>query len=410
MLPERDARAEDRHRLPSQHDDQRGRRRRPGGVAVRGARRSRRTRPRPSGSARRSAAPSATTTSTTRSPRRTTTGCSRSSPTRLRGRTFGDGTRYAEAQLDLATPEQEQARKELQAEIDALKRTEDADAGAARGAGALGAGDPHGRQRAWTPLTVATARGHQRRRRCTPQPDGSVLASGPNPELTTYTVTVETPVARHHRRAARGAARPVAAEGRSGPRRLRALPHHRSPGSRSRAVRPRREPPAVRHRSSHSASRRRSTTPRRRSSRRTCSRRTPAFARGSSGAWTIDAMRETTRLPRQAVLIPETPFGFAAARGSRSASIISTARSARASDVSASPLTTAADPLAGAERAGAAARDRADAARRPRSKADADDLASYFRSTTPSLKPTRDAIAAARKQLTAICRFRRRWS
>ena len=41
MLPDADRRPEDRHRLPSQHDDQRRGRRRSRGVAVRSARRSR---------------------------------------------------------------------------------------------------------------------------------------------------------------------------------------------------------------------------------------------------------------------------------------------------------------------------------------------------------------------------------
>ena len=37
-------------------------------------------------------------------------------------RTFGDGTRYSEARLDLATPEQELARKRVQADIDRLEQ------------------------------------------------------------------------------------------------------------------------------------------------------------------------------------------------------------------------------------------------------------------------------------------------
>ena len=37
-------------------------------------------------------------------------------------RSFGDGTRFFEARLDLATPEQEKARAQVQAEIDRLEK------------------------------------------------------------------------------------------------------------------------------------------------------------------------------------------------------------------------------------------------------------------------------------------------
>ncbi len=65
---------EDRHRVPSQRDDQRGGRHRSGRVRVRGARRSRQHDRHRLARHRRSAAPSATTTSTTPSRRRTTSG------------------------------------------------------------------------------------------------------------------------------------------------------------------------------------------------------------------------------------------------------------------------------------------------------------------------------------------------
>ena len=82
MLPNATHRAEDRHRLPPQRDDQRGGRRRSRRVDVRGARRSRQHDGDGLARPRRWRAPSATTTSTIRSARRTTSGCSRSSPTR----------------------------------------------------------------------------------------------------------------------------------------------------------------------------------------------------------------------------------------------------------------------------------------------------------------------------------------
>ena len=189
------------------------------------------TRRRRSGSARRSAARSATTTSTIRSARRTTSGSWRSSPTpSTTSRTFGDGTRYFEPTLDLrrrsrrrrarsSRPRSRGWSSELKATTPAL----------ARGAGGMG--------------NVAARRGGSvdacwRRRASratdgvvlTTQPDGSVLASGPNPQLTiVHRRRSTTTLQRHHRPAAGGAARSVAAARRARPRRLRPLPHDRHP-------------------------------------------------------------------------------------------------------------------------------------------------------------------------------------
>ena len=60
-------------------------------------------------------------------------------------RTFGDGTRYFEPALDLATPDQEAARQELQARVDQLdQELKSGDAGGPRGAGAVGGIDSRG--------------------------------------------------------------------------------------------------------------------------------------------------------------------------------------------------------------------------------------------------------------------------
>ena len=108
-------------------------------------------------------------------------------------RTFGDGTRFFERRLDLATPEQEGARKELQAEIDRLDRELKTATPALRQAQADWESAVRSAERAWTPLvpeTVSATNGVT----LTPQSDGSLLASGPNPALTTYTVTAVTPL------------------------------------------------------------------------------------------------------------------------------------------------------------------------------------------------------------------------
>ena len=122
MLPGATQGTESRDRLPSQHDVQRGGRRRQRRGSFRGARRSGEHDRLRFGWGARSAAPSATTTSTIRSRKRNTTSSWRSSRTR-RGipQLPRHRTKFKEPELDLATPEQEQARKKWKAEIDALE-------------------------------------------------------------------------------------------------------------------------------------------------------------------------------------------------------------------------------------------------------------------------------------------------
>ena len=63
-------------------------------------------------------------------------------------RTFGDGTRYFERRLDLATPEQEQcAQRAAGRDRSARSRPEDRNAGAATGASGLGVSGPARRAR-----------------------------------------------------------------------------------------------------------------------------------------------------------------------------------------------------------------------------------------------------------------------
>ena len=68
-----------------------------------------------------------------------------------------------------------------------------------------------------------------------------------------------------------------------------------------------------------------------------------------SGAWTITAIRDTTRAARHAVLVPETPFGFAA--GTRITVRIEHLDGTIGQGLGRFrlALTTAADPLIGAD-------------------------------------------------------------
>ena len=106
-------------------------------------------------------------------------------------RTFGDGTRYFEPTLDLATAEQETARKNQQAEIDRLEQELKAVTPAVRDAQAKWEESMRSADTGWTRL-VPDAASATNGVVLKVLPDGSVLASGENPKLTSYTLTGTT--------------------------------------------------------------------------------------------------------------------------------------------------------------------------------------------------------------------------
>ena len=144
------------------------------------------------------------------------------------------------------------------------------------------------------------------------------------------------------------------------------------------------------------------TTPRIRSSRRTSSRRNSGSTSRKGGSWAINAMRDAgthaaTRGPRRRDALRLSRRHAHHASGS----ITSTEPSARAS--AASACRPRRRPI---RSSGASFRARlrpvlAQPARE-RSDAQSEDLAAFFRSTAPSLKPARDALAAARKALADL--------
>jgi hypothetical protein len=326
-------------------------------------------------------------------------------------RTFGDGTRYFETRLDLASPDQERARKELQTEIDALDRTLNTATPELRQAQARWEQAFRTAERAWTPLTpdrVSATNGVT----LTTGPDGSVLASGPNPSLTTYTISAVTPrsasapsaTARPRRRIGEGGAiTGLRLEAlldpslpKSGPGRD-AYGHFRVTGVQVDVA------PAT------GAAARTERLP-----LRTMKVDDAAIAfkpddllvegaahTRKSGAWTITAIRDTRRVPRHGVLVPDKPFGFAA--GTRITVRIDHLDGTIGQGLGRFRLafTTAADPLAGAD-VPARLRPALMQAAAERRKADADDLTTYFLSSTPLLAPTREAITAARKKLVDL--------
>jgi Protein of unknown function (DUF1553)/Protein of unknown function (DUF1549)/Planctomycete cytochrome C len=311
-------------------------------------------------------------------------------------RTFGDGTRYFEARLDLATPEQEQARKRVQADIDRLELELKTVTPTLREAQDQWEQALRAAERIWTPLAPAHARATGGVT-LTPLPDdGSLLASGPNPELTSYFITVTTPL--QAITGLRLETLPDPSLPRGGPGRD-AYGHFRVTGLQVE-ISPVDAPPDARGQavgfttlkvddSAYAFEPRDLLSP----ESRTTSRK--------AGSWAINAMRETDRVARHAVLAAASPFGFPG--GTRITLRIDHLDGTIGQGIGRLRLsaTTAADPLAGST---LPARLRPILARpaAERREAQAEELAAFFRSTAPSLKSVRDALTAARKALADL--------
>jgi hypothetical protein len=103
-------------------------------------------------------------------------------------RTFGDGTRYFEAAVDVPTGEQEKKRAAIQADIDRLTDRLKAETPALARDRALWEAAMRSEAAAnWSVLTAASASADGGVD-LTPAADGSILASGANPGDTTYTI------------------------------------------------------------------------------------------------------------------------------------------------------------------------------------------------------------------------------
>ncbi len=308
-------------------------------------------------------------------------------------RTFGDGTRYFESKLDLASPEQERARQELQTEIDTLDRTLNTATPALRQAQLGWEQAFRAAERAWTPLVPDRASATNGVT-LTTQADGSVLASGPNPSLTTYTISAVTParsITGLRLEALLDPSLPKSGPGRD------AYGHFRvtgvqvdvgpSAGTGAKTERLRLETMKV-------------------DDAAVAFKPDDLLVEGAShtrksGAWTITAIRDATRVPRHGVLAAGKPFGFAA--GTRITVRIDHLDGTIGQGLGRFRLafTTAADPLVGADMP-ARLRPALMQPAAERRKADADDLTAYFLSSTPLLKSTRDAITASRKKLVDL--------
>jgi hypothetical protein len=309
------------------------------------------------------------------------------------GRSFGDGTRYFEPTLDLATPEQEAARKELQTEIDRLDQQLKTPTPEVREAQARWEESLRTAQTVWTPLTPqeATATNGAILR---VQTDGSVLASGANPPLTSYTVTATaklSPITGIRIEALPDPSLPRGGPGRDG------YGHFRVTGLRVSAA-----PAAAGAKLDAVAFKTVKVDD-------SAAAFDPAELLGDkpstyarkSGSWAINAMRDTDRLPRNAVLAAATPFGSAS--GTRLQIRIDHLDGTIGQGIGRFRIwvTDAANPLEGADLAPRLRKVLALPVAE-RTTAQADELAAVFRTTTPLLKEARDTLAARRKALADL--------
>jgi hypothetical protein len=312
-------------------------------------------------------------------------------------RTFGDGTRYFEPTLDLATPEQEKARKALQAKIDQIDQELKAVTPAIREAQDRWEQSMRSAHASWTPLApreVSATNGVV----LTVQPDGSVLASGPNPQLTSYTFTADTTlhgITGVQLEVIPDSSLPRGGPGRDGYGHLRVTGIQVETAPVPGANRGPQEPRAVRFETVKVDDSASAFEP-----GDLLGTKPGGYAR-KGGSWAINAMRDVERLPRHAVLAAATPFGFP--DGTRVAVRIDHLEGTIGQGTGRFRIsvTNRSSPLEGADLA-PRLRKVLELPAAERSRAQAEELAAVFRSTSPLLKPTRDALAAARKALADL--------
>jgi hypothetical protein len=309
-------------------------------------------------------------------------------------RSFGDGTRYFEPTLDLATPEQEAARKELQANVDRLEQELKTVTPAVREAQEQWEQSIKSADTVWTrlvPQKVSATNGVLLKA----LPDGSVLASGANPQLTTYVYTAETTlqgITGVRLEALPDPSLPKGGPGRDAYGHFRVTDLQVAVAPASEAGQPPRVVEFETLKVNDSAS---SFEP----------RDVLAGKDGGRdrkrGSWAINAMRDVERVPRHAVLAAAAPFGFPG--GTRITVRIDQLDGTIGQGIGrfALSVTAAQNPLAGMDLA-ARLRPVLDLPVDQRKAAQAEELAVVFRSVSPLLKPAREALAAARKALADL--------
>ena len=309
------------------------------------------------------------------------------------GRGFGDGTRYFEPTLELATPEQEAARKELQANIERLDqqlKTSTPELAAAQKAWEESLRTSWSGWTAATPVSAAATNGVTLRI----QADGSVLATGVNAPATSYTVSARVPLTGIT--GLRIEALPDASLPRGGPGRD-GYGHFRVTGLKVQAASAAGQALApVPFRTMKVDDSAASFDPAELLGGK------PAVYARKGGSWAINAMRDTAeRLPRNAVLATAAPL--TAPAGAELKITIDHLDGTIGQGIGRFRIwvTDRADPLEGADLA-PRLRKVLDVEASARTTAQSDELAALFRTTTPLLKETRDALASRRKALADL--------
>ena len=302
-------------------------------------------------------------------------------------RVFGDGTRFFEATTDVPTPEQEAKRKTIQAEIDRLnerlnRQTPALDRAQALWEQAMRA-ESSRRWAGLAPKRVAATGGVV----LTGSRDGSVMASGPNPGETIYTIETSTVLPRIT--AVRLEALPDPALPKGGPGRD-IYGNFQLNGFDVEADGQALSFTAIKADDSAGGASLDTFFP-------TVLSRDAYAPRG----WRIDASREDTRRPRQIVFTLERPLITAAGtqltiRLRHAGNVVGQAigRFRLSATASRTPqraveITAALRPILAIPAAN-------------RTEQQRKDLATFYRTVARSLKPQRDRLAELRKELSAL--------
>jgi mono/diheme cytochrome c family protein len=309
-------------------------------------------------------------------------------------RTAGDGTRYIEPAIDLPTPEQEQKRKTIQAEIDRLNAQMKVTTPVlARAQAAWERAMQLEASTAWQVLKPKslTADGDVVLRAAA---DGSVLASGPNPGETIYTIEATASLPRIT--AVRLEALPDPTLPKGGPGRD-PYGNFQLNGFEIEAAGAHLAFKSIRADDANGGASLETFFP------KSLSR--DAYApRG----WRIDASREDKRLPRQIVFTLEQPLVMPVRSGAVRTGLPLRIRLKHQGAVVGQPLgrfrlsvTSSSTPQRVVE-ISARLRPLLKLAPAERSERERNDLAAFYRSVAVPLKPTRDRIAELQKQLRAL--------
>jgi hypothetical protein len=304
-----------------------------------------------------------------------------------------EGTFFNEAKLELATPEQAQRREVLERDVAKFEKALTAKTPALAAAQSAWEVGQRALRAEWTALKPATLNGTGDVT-LTASPDGSVLASGANPAVTTYTIIATTPLSRIT--GLRLEALPDPSLPRGGPGRdpyghfhLTGVSVDAAPiGGASQSF-------AITFNAINVDDGVGEILP------ELFFNRTP-FVRARKGqAWTINAVREDTRLPRQAVMLPSQPFGFAG--GTRLTITLAHLDGALPQGLGRFRLsvTGSATPARIVELP-ARVRPALDKPAAQRTAQESADLLTQFRATTPLLARTRNALTEARKAVSAL--------